>query len=96
MKTYPVWSEAEKSVNLIGFAPAPLYNGGYYLFATPHTSGGRLGVVLTFREQKRIEYRRDHSTWREALLGCLSELRVDPYVDRTAVPGFGSGPLCCG
>jgi hypothetical protein len=53
---------------MVGVSVRPVYDGGYYLFSTPHTSGERVGVVLGVREQNRMDYARSHpSHWRKAL-----------------------------
>jgi hypothetical protein len=73
--TYQPWRDPH-AVNLLGVAPVPLYDGGYYLFSTPHTSGDRVGVVLAVRERNRLLYRvkydltangRTPTPWRMAL-----------------------------
>ncbi len=60
------------AVNRTGFVPRPVYDGGYYLFATQRAASERVGVVLAVREQNRIDYARAHPLhWRKALAGLL-------------------------
>jgi hypothetical protein len=56
------------AVNLTGFVPRPVYDGGYYLFATQRVTSERVGVVQAVREQNRIDYARAHPPhWRKVL-----------------------------
>lgn len=65
--TRPVWSDPH-AVNLVGVRPAPVFAGGYYLFAKPQGEGGHVGVVLANRERLLMEYRTSHPLpWRKAL-----------------------------
>lgn len=64
---YPTHAEPG-SVNLTSYRPAPVFAGGYYLFAGPHVSGERVGVNLKVRRQQLDAYRFAHPIpWRKAM-----------------------------
>lgn len=66
----PPWRDRH-AVNLTAVEMST-YDGGYYLLAGPAHSCEKVGVILTVREQYRIEYRQKHPLhWRRALAQVL-------------------------
>ena len=71
----PVWRDPN-AVNLTGFRPRPVFDGGYYLFESATGDAGmpsHVGVILANRAKQIHDYRlKNPLPWRKALAQVLS------------------------